>query len=706
MSALSIQPTYPIFTDIDGQPLDDGYIFIGVANLQPIGNPINVYWDAALTIPAAQPIRTISGYPANAGTPGRLYVNSDYSIQIQNKNGTLVYSAPVATERYSGNLISFTGFKGQVGTIADLADDDGSDWIGFEQAGANAVPRSVQDKLREVVSVKDFGAVADGVTDDTAAINAAFDYVIGNQGGTLYFPSGVYLCKNNIGNISYTQNNLVDLQIIAEPGAEFNFQPNSEIVYGFYLQFPRLRTLQIPNGLRILGNDLIRCGIWVSGDTTANSIRLVDIQNCYIQDIKVSAVTGSDGRGPVGISVSSTETTGGFSFVCNISNNTILNCTAVDLARSGQGIAIQDFATVSITNNYVTDVLVDDGVGSPRGTGISMFSRNINGRYTRSQATVSGNNVRNCGVYFVKLQTNGSCTVANNLFTIVGSGRLNTNFSGVDSQAGDATIENNTYLIGGSWSSPGTGQSLATLQAPTTANVVDSYEPFFQRFRNNNVYIEDKQWSIGVFAAAPADNVQCILNTEIVGNRVNSNQTLFTNFGAGGAYGISNFIYSNGYPSPTNTTGQWTLTVSDNTVYANRFFVFEGARDMVNYPDGNDPAWDYTDKWFVYCYDNSITGFGNDRNIIPFGDDRGGYTSTCMFRDNNLGPAQLVMNWPLDLQKLIDGCDFRSFTTVMYNVPAQYNNSRIVKKGGKWQVQRTEALYYISDDATTWTDIS
>jgi len=61
MSALSIQPTYPIFTDIDGQPLDSGYVFIGIANLNPIGNPISVFFDAALTQPAAQPIRTIAG---------------------------------------------------------------------------------------------------------------------------------------------------------------------------------------------------------------------------------------------------------------------------------------------------------------------------------------------------------------------------------------------------------------------------------------------------------------------------------------------------------------------------------------------------------------------------------------------------------------------------------------------------------------------
>lgn len=108
MTALSIQPTYPIFTETDGQPLEDGYIWIGTANLDPQGNPINVYWDAALTQLAAQPIRTQGGYPVNSGTPARLYVNSDYSIRVMNKNGSTVYSAPAATERYSRVVVDIS----------------------------------------------------------------------------------------------------------------------------------------------------------------------------------------------------------------------------------------------------------------------------------------------------------------------------------------------------------------------------------------------------------------------------------------------------------------------------------------------------------------------------------------------------------------------------------------------------------------------
>ncbi len=202
MSALSIQPTYPIFTETDGLPLENGYIWIGAANLDPQGNPINVYWDTALTISAPQPIRTLNGYPSRNGTPARLYVNSDYSIRVQNSKGSLVYSAPAATERYSGVVldstaisaadVSFIGFKGQVGDVQDLASDDGSDWIGFRRQNTNTVASSVEDRLKQpYISVTEFGAVGDNSTPCDAAVAFAFTAAL-QSGVPLYFPEGTY----------------------------------------------------------------------------------------------------------------------------------------------------------------------------------------------------------------------------------------------------------------------------------------------------------------------------------------------------------------------------------------------------------------------------------------------------------------------------------------------------------------------------------
>jgi hypothetical protein len=176
MSALSIQPTYPIFTDIDGQPLEAGYVWLGQANLDPQVNPINVYWDAALSIPATQPVRTLGGYPSRNGTPARLYVNSDYSIRVQNRNGSTVYSAQAATERYNEAVISSINAQNVV----------------YDPPFNNAVATNVEARLAQVVSVKDFGAVGDGITDDTSAIADAVAS-LSVTGGTIYFPAGEYV---------------------------------------------------------------------------------------------------------------------------------------------------------------------------------------------------------------------------------------------------------------------------------------------------------------------------------------------------------------------------------------------------------------------------------------------------------------------------------------------------------------------------------
>ena len=208
MPAIAVNQPFPIFTDADGQPLDDAYIYIGTANQNPVSNPITVYWDAALTITAAQPIRTSGGYPVYNGSPSRFYTNSDYSILVRDKNGAFVYTEPNETGSVSSELVTFL------------------------QSGTGAVQRTTQSKLRDVVSVKDFGAVGDGVTDDTSAIQAAVSAGIAGGKG-VYIPSGTYKVTSTI-TVSPTNSFAIYgdggnsvFQASSFTGAVFELRPNN-----------------------------------------------------------------------------------------------------------------------------------------------------------------------------------------------------------------------------------------------------------------------------------------------------------------------------------------------------------------------------------------------------------------------------------------------------------------------------------------------
>lgn len=55
-----------------------------------------------------------------------------------------------------------------------------------------AVPRLISDGFGDIVSVRDFGAVGDGVTDETTAFQNAIAQINSVGGGSLYIPEGVY----------------------------------------------------------------------------------------------------------------------------------------------------------------------------------------------------------------------------------------------------------------------------------------------------------------------------------------------------------------------------------------------------------------------------------------------------------------------------------------------------------------------------------
>jgi hypothetical protein len=118
------------------------------------------------------------------------YEGSSYT---ETDNNTVTFSQGL----HEGALVKFSTVQTQTSEVADAGA------VVYTPAGTGAVPTNVQAKLRETVSVKDFGAVGDGVTDDTAAIQAALDL----GAAKIEFPAGsTYITT---GNTFYSNQTLV-----------------------------------------------------------------------------------------------------------------------------------------------------------------------------------------------------------------------------------------------------------------------------------------------------------------------------------------------------------------------------------------------------------------------------------------------------------------------------------------------------------------
>jgi hypothetical protein len=146
---------------------------------------------------------TVSGTPPTAGDidVGEIAINSA--------------DAELYTKDAAGNIRKFQNTT--TGTAAGVR---------FTQAGSGAVQRTVESKLQDVVNVKDFGAVGDGVADDTVAIQAAINS-LPSRGGIVTFPAGKFRTTAKI-----TVKSFVTLQGAGKFGGSSVYDQGSTTIYG------------------------------------------------------------------------------------------------------------------------------------------------------------------------------------------------------------------------------------------------------------------------------------------------------------------------------------------------------------------------------------------------------------------------------------------------------------------------------------------
>ena len=125
--------------------------------------------------------------------PGSIY-NLDVSIEG-------VTQEPIRDYTLSGSVVTFTSTIPNLARILIKYKEGLPNVTGDSQdiryLPASGTPTTVQAKLRETVSVKDFGAVGDGVADDTTAfINAATAAAAQNK--SVYAPGGIYKLTSTV----------------------------------------------------------------------------------------------------------------------------------------------------------------------------------------------------------------------------------------------------------------------------------------------------------------------------------------------------------------------------------------------------------------------------------------------------------------------------------------------------------------------------
>jgi hypothetical protein len=190
------------FFDANGDPLSGGKLYSYAAGTT---TPQTTYTTAAGDTAHTNPIVLNS---AGRVPNGEIWITAglNYKFVLESSAGVLI-----------ATYDNITGINGTgIATNASA--------VTYDPAGLSAVATTVQAKLREYVSVMDFGAVGDGVTNDTAAFQSA-----ANIGGNIYVPNGTYKI---VGQVVFGSNTTLNVA----GGTVFTMDCSGENGRGFYFR--------------------------------------------------------------------------------------------------------------------------------------------------------------------------------------------------------------------------------------------------------------------------------------------------------------------------------------------------------------------------------------------------------------------------------------------------------------------------------------
>ena len=293
------------------------------------------------------------------------------------ENNTQVYIDGVYQQKdgynVSGTVLTFSVAPPNLSTIevmvtsALAVGSTSSDLVSYLPSGTGAVATTVQTKLRETVSVKDFGAVGDGVTDDTAAIQLAFNAA---NNKTLLFNEGTYLVSKSSSD--YILEVPSSISIVGTEG-QVTIKLKTATGTAYMLGRASSSSHFSMEGIILNGNSTVLTGINCNGVHLPEATVIKSKNNAYLNlKDQGSAVGGK------GIYANSST----FVSEINVENDTFSNIST-NAIQSYKGLQI------TVKDCYATGLLTSFTDLNPLPSGVNV----------RTKCTIK-NNVANCSASF------------------------------------------------------------------------------------------------------------------------------------------------------------------------------------------------------------------------------------------------------------------------------------------------------------------
>ena len=336
-----------------------------------------------------------------------VYVDGVYqnpSTYTENNSTRITFSAGL----HVGAIVDFVALS--INEITGAADASS---VTYTPAGSGAVTTTVANKLKQYVSVKDFGAIGNGTANDTTAIQAAI-----NSGKSLVFPEGTYLANNLTGSQNF-QRFYADGRVTITKNANGPLFSHS----GIYIELDGLQFNGDSSTPTFTGDNLV---------LTGSNPRLINCGSQYAYELALKA-TGDHVQiiGTCGIYQSANSGSLGYDVEIGVSGTATLYHQIYGLytSQATGGIKLIDTGSHAIIGGQFGKLYIASGTSPAGVNGGSTSNARILGTVTveMSNSIFTGNQFSTQTITFAAGTSNHYLDTSNlfNSATVVNNGNAN-----------------------------------------------------------------------------------------------------------------------------------------------------------------------------------------------------------------------------------------------------------------------------------------